>query len=398
MTATVPRPPALRRDEYASERDLLADYVRQGYAYSTILQFMKSYHDLPMCLRTLKNKLRHYGITRRKHATPVDTVINAIANEMKSSAANVGYREMHRILKCKHGYTVSKHTVMRLVAGMDPAGSARRRGRRLTRRIYHSEGPNYSWHMDGWDKLKPYGISVHGCIDGFSRRIMWLTACTTNKDSAVVASFYIDCLEEIGCCPKKLWSDAATENVTVAAMQSFVVGTPESHRYVTSVHNQRIEGWWSYLAKARGHWWIDFFRDVCASGIYNPAHHFQKCCMQYCMLPILKNDLQEAASLWNSHRIRPSRSTTCPPGIPNELFFLPANFGAVDHGVAVDRTTTLPGLRDACKRPRYCEDLVVEEYLDHIMSLTAEVRPRTADDGIRLFLTLLRASGAAYSA
>ena len=150
------------------------------------------------------------------------------------------------------------------------------------------------------------------------------------------------------------------------------------------MHNQRIEGWWSYLAKARGHWRIDFFRDVCASGIYNPAHHFQKCCIQYCMLPILKKDLQEAASWWNLHRIRPSRSTTCPPGIPNELFFLPANFGAVDHGLGVDRTATLPGLRDACKRPRYCEDLVIEEYLDHITSLTAQVRPRTADDGIRL--------------
>ena len=27
-------------------------------------------------------------------------------------------------------------------------------------------GPNYLWHMDGNDKLKPYGFSIHGCIDG----------------------------------------------------------------------------------------------------------------------------------------------------------------------------------------------------------------------------------------
>ena len=23
------------------------------------------------------------------------------------------------------------------------------------------------WHADGLDKLKPYGIAVHGCIDGY---------------------------------------------------------------------------------------------------------------------------------------------------------------------------------------------------------------------------------------
>ena len=188
-----------------------------------------------MCLRTLKNKLLYCGITSRKHPTPLDTVINATANEMKCSAANVGYHEMHRILKCKHGYSVSKPTVMRSVAGMDPAGSARQTGSRLIRRIYHSEGPNYSWHMDRWDKLKPYGISVHSCVDGFSRRIMWLTACTTNKDSAVVASFYLACLEEIAMAAVQrncMWSDAGTKNVTVAAMQSFVVG---NHRSLTDM-------------------------------------------------------------------------------------------------------------------------------------------------------------------
>ena len=28
--------------------------------------------------------------------------------------------------------------------------------------------------MDGFDKLKPYGFPIHGCIDGFSRKLLWL--------------------------------------------------------------------------------------------------------------------------------------------------------------------------------------------------------------------------------
>ena len=28
--------------------------------------------------------------------------------------------------------------------------------------------PNFLWHCDGYDKLKPFGIAIHGCIDGYS--------------------------------------------------------------------------------------------------------------------------------------------------------------------------------------------------------------------------------------
>ena len=29
------------------------------------------------------------------------------------------------------------------------------------------QGPNHVWHTDGFDKLKPYGFAIHGCIDGY---------------------------------------------------------------------------------------------------------------------------------------------------------------------------------------------------------------------------------------
>ena len=28
------------------------------------------------------------------------------------------------------------------------------------------QGPNYCWHIDGNDKLIPYGFGIHGGIDG----------------------------------------------------------------------------------------------------------------------------------------------------------------------------------------------------------------------------------------
>ena len=29
------------------------------------------------------------------------------------------------------------------------------------------KGSNYCWHIDGNDKLLPYGFAIHGCIDGY---------------------------------------------------------------------------------------------------------------------------------------------------------------------------------------------------------------------------------------
>ena len=59
-----------------------------------------------------------------------------------------------------------RDTVMMLLAITDKAGTAQRKSRRLNRRIYLNKGPNYLWHLDGYDKIKPYGIAIHGCIDG----------------------------------------------------------------------------------------------------------------------------------------------------------------------------------------------------------------------------------------
>ena len=44
--------------------------------------------------------------------------------------------------------------------------------RRLQMRHYISAGPDHMRHIDGYDKLNPYGFTVHGAIvhDGFSRK------------------------------------------------------------------------------------------------------------------------------------------------------------------------------------------------------------------------------------
>jgi len=65
----------------------------------------------------------------------------------------------------------------------------------LHRREYISRGPNFIWHVDSYDKLRPYGICImplNGAIDGFSRKMLWLNAYYTSNDHAVVCGYFME--------------------------------------------------------------------------------------------------------------------------------------------------------------------------------------------------------------
>ncbi|KAI0220567.1 hypothetical protein LSAT2_027919, partial [Lamellibrachia satsuma] len=87
---------------------------------------------------------------------------------------------------------------------------------------YYSKGPSYIWHMDSCDKLKPCGICVNGYIDGFSRQIIWFEACNTCNNPKVIASYYMDAVEELDGCPRRFRADMETENMYVEHMQTFL--------------------------------------------------------------------------------------------------------------------------------------------------------------------------------
>ena len=68
--------------------------------------------------------------------------------------------------------------------------------------VWHSSSTNLSFIKlclaRGWqDKLKPYGFPVHGCIDGYSRKILWLKVCRTNNDPTVTGKHFSDTVTSI---------------------------------------------------------------------------------------------------------------------------------------------------------------------------------------------------------
>ena len=157
------------------EKEVITYYFSKGYEYDAIVHFLAKFHDITMSIRTLKNRLRRYQIRRRTPTYDLNLVREAILRELSG-----GYRCMWHTLHL-HNIQVPRHVVENLMRELDPDGCEQRRSRALQRQRYSSPGPNHTWHVDGYDKLKPFGFPVHGCIDGWSRRIMWLKLTRSNK-------------------------------------------------------------------------------------------------------------------------------------------------------------------------------------------------------------------------
>ena len=193
-------------------------------------------------------KRRLYRLELRRRLPPheqisQETIEPIIEHELAGSKCNVGYRKMWKHITTKYGVSVKREMVRKCLLKLDPEGVDSRRHRRLRRRAYSSLGPNHIWHIDGHNKLKPFGFSVHGCIDGFSRRLIWLELGPTNKNPEVIAKYYLDAVLQTGGVPQKIRSDDGTENSSVEALQIFL----------RSQHNDEYSGLASFAIGTSTH-------------------------------------------------------------------------------------------------------------------------------------------------
>ena len=116
------------------------------------------------------------------------------------------------------------------------------------------------WHVAGYDKVKPSGFPIHGAIDGFSKKILWLNICRPNNDPHIISYFYVNCISNLNFVPRTIRGDRGSENTVVAGMRYFrgenqdSLSGHSSFLFGSPINNQRIESWWSILKRQNSAW------------------------------------------------------------------------------------------------------------------------------------------------
>ena len=253
-------------------------------------------------------------------------------------------------------------------------------------------------HVDGYDKLSPFNFYIHGAMDGFSRKVLWLKVGHTNKKPEVVGHFFLQYLEEIEGIPRCVRMDPGSENTLISDLQNLLFrnSLENSPRppvlFGFSVHNQRIERFWRFLFKNFTVSWLNFFTGMFEIGLFSPTNILHQELLQFCFMDLLQNELNFIRHRWNSHRVRKMASVNCPSGIPDLLFSCPELKGGQDHKISI----SLDKITNAAEIIRF-EDQHTFGPLDDFSELMLNIMfqtgyphfPKNANDCLNLYGFLL---------
>ena len=173
---------------------------------------------------------------------------------------------------------------------LDPEGVTLRSGHKLRTRTYRLQGPNFIWHIDGCDKLKPLGFAMDGATDGYSCKILWLKVLPSNNNPKIIGSLYLNYVIQSKVTPKIIRADRGNENTVVAGLQRYFLRSTDSGNscfmFGSSSANQRIEAWWSIMRRSRMNWWMNVGHFDWSIGYHVDA-------LRFCFMGLIQSELDD---------------------------------------------------------------------------------------------------------
>ena len=177
-----------------------------------------SWNDVAKMLQvsrwTIHRRVTEYDLTSLSSFSDVsDEQLKEMIRQFISEHGNfVGFSMVYGHLE-SIGFHVQHRRVRNALASVDPCNSRLRWAMVVARRAYSVRSSNSLWHLDGHHSLVNWGFVTHGCIDGYSRLIIYLT-CATNNRSETVVDLFQSGINSFGI-PSRVRTDHGGENVGV---------------------------------------------------------------------------------------------------------------------------------------------------------------------------------------
>ncbi|KAF5308923.1 hypothetical protein FQR65_LT00005 [Abscondita terminalis] len=277
--------------------DQLKMLYQQGYSATKMAKHFKC------STKTVYRHCYKNGLFFKKRYSQISREdLYNVVQALQKRCPNAGAVMMDGYLKAE-GICVQRRRIRKTLNDVNPMGMAKRWSQTIKRRVYKVPTPNSLWHMDAHMKLSRWGFVTHGCIDGYSRTIIYLS-CETNITANTVLNLFVPAINKYGL-PSRVRSDHGFENYFVAVLMNSIRGVRRgSHITGKSVHNQRIERLWRDVFIQVVDTYYKTFYNMEKEGILNPEDLLHRYILHLLYCPIINKHLEEFKRAWNYHKIR----------------------------------------------------------------------------------------------
>ena len=136
---------------------LIKRYFWKDYKYDEMISSLEKRHHVQISKRSFQRSVNRLGLFKKNLHINSVSLLEDVQQYLKENGSSHGYRNVQQRLMSR-GIQYSKEAVRIALNVLDQEGVSRRKRRRLKRRKYRNKGPNHVWHMDGNDKLRPFGF------------------------------------------------------------------------------------------------------------------------------------------------------------------------------------------------------------------------------------------------
>ena len=262
---------------------------------------------------TLWRRCREMGLCVHTYTNIPQQELDAIVERLVSDFPRSGTIMIWGHLRSLNIF-VPRRKVRDSLIRINPTNVHLRATTTVTRRTYNVASANALWHIDGLHCFIRWRIVIHGGIDGYSRRVVYLEGSTNNKAQTVLGLFL--CAVRSAGWPSRVRSDHGGENVDVARVMIMCRGLGRgSHIGGASTHNQRIERLWRDAFRCVCHTYYGLFYQMEENELLCPTSDVHLFCLHYVYLPRINMQLQRFVDGWNNHPLRTEGGLS-----PNQLW------------------------------------------------------------------------------